>query len=138
MIIVTDSNILISALIKNSLTRGIIIGSGMNFVFPEISLHEIRKHEKTILKKSGLTKNELDRLLARILDYVVLVPTEVIKEHLQEASSIMFDIDPKDVVFIATALSFENPVIWSDDKDFDKQDKIRVVKTKRLAKLFEK
>lgn len=138
MIIVIDSNVLISALIRDSLTRRIIIGSGMNFVFPEISLNEIRKHEKLIREKSGLTENELDRLLVRILDYIVLVPIEVIKEHLSEAKSIMLDIDPKDVVFIAAALSFEDSIIWSDDKDFDEQDRIKVVKTKHFAKLFEK
>ena len=138
MIIVIDTNVLISALIKDSLTRRIIVGYGMNFVYPEISLHEIRKHEKLIIKKSGLTVDEFHRLLARILDYVVLVPTEVIEEHVREAKSIMCDIDPKDTVFIATALSFENAVIWSEDKDFDKQDKIKVVKTRQLAGLFER
>ncbi len=138
MIVVIDTNILISALIKDSLTRDILIGSGMDFVYPEISLHEIRKHERLIMEKSSLTKNNLDTLLARILDYVVLVPTEVIEEHLDEARKIMLDIDPKDVVFIAAALSFENPVIWSDDRDFDKQDRVRVVKTERLARLFGK
>lgn len=138
MIIIIDTNILISALIRDSLTRRIIIGSGMNFVYPEISMNEIRKHEKMIREKSGLTDKELDRLLVSILDYVILVPTEVIKEHLSEAKSIMLDIDPKDVVFIAAALSFENSIIWSDDKDFDKQDKIKIVNTNQLAKLFEK
>ena len=136
MIIVIDTNILISALIQDSLTRRIIVGSGMNFVYPEISMHEIRKYEKMIMEKSGLSKDELDRLLVRLLDYIVLVPTEVIEEHLQKAKNIMLDIDPKDVVFIAAALSFENPIIWSDDKDFDKQDKIKVVNTSQLAKLF--
>ena len=136
MIIVINTNILISALIRDSLSRRIIVGSGLNLVYPEVSMHEVRKYEKMIMEKSGLSKDELDRLLVRLLDYIVLVPTEVIKEHLQKAKSIMHYIDPKDVVFIAAALSFESPIIWSDDKDFDKQDKIKVVKTNQLAKLF--
>ena len=69
MIIVTDTNILISALIKDSLTRRIIIGSGMNFCYPEISLHELRKHKKMIMDKAGLTKDELEDLLDKILEY---------------------------------------------------------------------
>lgn len=138
MIVVIDSNILISALIRDSLTRRIIIASGMNFVYPEISLREIRKHKGMILEKSGLTADEFDRLFEGILDDVVLVPTEVIRDHLEEAKGVMLDIDPKDVVFVAAALSFEDPVIWSDGKDFEKQDRIRVVKTKQFARLFEK
>ena len=138
MIIVIDTNILISALIRDSLTRRIIIGSGMNFVYPEISLHELRKYKEMILEKSGLTADEFNRLFEGILDYIVIVPTEVIREHLKEAKYIMLDIDPKDVVFVAAALSFENPVIWSDDKDFERQDRIKIVKTKQFARLFEK
>jgi len=138
MIIVVDTNILISALIRDSLTRRLIVSSGMNFCYPEISLHEVRKHRKLILEKSGLNEAEFDHLLERLLGYVVLIPTEVVEEHLERAKSIMLKIDPKDVVFIAVSLAFENSVIWSDDKDFDRQKDIKVIKTKQFAKLFEK
>jgi predicted nucleic acid-binding protein len=62
----------------------------------------------------------------------------VVEEHLERAKSIMLKIDPKDVVFIAVSLAFENSVIWSDDKDFDRQKDIKVIRTKQFAKLFEK
>ena len=138
MIFVIDTNILISAMIKDSLTRRIILGSGLNFCYPEISLHELRKYEKMIIEKSGLEKREFDDLLEKILEYVVLIPTEVIKEHLDKAKSIMLKIDPKDVVFIATALAFVNSMIWSDDKDFNRQEAINVIKTDQFAEWFEK
>lgn len=48
----------------------------------------------------------------------------------------MFDIDPDDVVFIAADLGINNSIIWTDDKDFDKQTDIRIIKTKELVKLF--
>jgi len=138
MIIVIDTNILISALIKDSITRRLIVSSGMNFCYPEISLHEIRKHKKLIMEKSGLSEKELGSLLERVLEYIVLIPTEVITEHIGEARSVMLKIDPKDVVFIATALSFKNSIIWSDDKDFERQNAIKVITTKQFAKMFEK
>jgi predicted nucleic acid-binding protein len=37
-----------------------------------------------------------------------------------------------DVIFVATALS-KNVVIWSDDKDFQKQKEIKVFATKDMA-----
>ncbi|MBN2331140.1 MAG: PIN domain-containing protein [Candidatus Aenigmarchaeota archaeon] len=138
MIIVIDTNVLISAMIKDSLTRRIILGSGLNFCYPEISLHELRKYEKMIIGKSGLEKREFDDLLERMLEYIVLIPTEVIKEHLERAKSIMLKIYPKDVVFIATALAFDNSMIWSDDKDFNKQDTIKIIKTNQFAEWLEK
>ena len=138
MIIVIDTNVLISALIKDSFTRRVIVGSGMNFCYPEISLHELRKYEKLIMEKSGLGRDEFDELLEKILEYVVLIPTEVIHKHMDRAKSIMLKTEPKDVVFISVALAFDNSVIWSDDKDFDRQDTIRIIKTGQFTKLLEK
>jgi len=120
MIVVIDTNVIISALIKDSLTRKVIIESGLNFVYPEISLHELRKHKKTIVDKSGLPEKDIDKLLDKLLEYVVLIPTEVVKSHLDEAKIIIQKIDPNDVVFIAASLAFRDAVIWSDDRDFER------------------
>jgi predicted nucleic acid-binding protein len=138
MIVVIDTNVIISALIRDSLTRKVIIESGLNFVYPEISLHELRKHKKTIIDKSGLPEKDIDKLLDKLLEYVVLIPTEAVKSHLDEAKLIMQKIDPNDVVFIAAALTFRNSVIWSDDKDFERQKRIRIVKTRDFARVFVK
>jgi len=40
----------------------------------------------------------------------------------------MGHIDENDVVFIATALAF-NCSIWSDDKHFQKQNRVKIFKT---------
>ena len=53
MMIVIDVNVILSALIKDSTTRAILIKSGQEFCFPEISLQKIRKYQDLILKKSG-------------------------------------------------------------------------------------
>ena len=49
----------------------------------------------------------------------------------------MEKIDEEDVIFIATALTLEDSIIWSDDRDFEKQDTVRVIKTKDLLKYFD-
>ena len=54
MKLVIDSNVLISALIKDSITRKIIFESKLKFYYPAISLHEIKKHRELIINKSGL------------------------------------------------------------------------------------
>jgi putative PIN family toxin of toxin-antitoxin system len=138
MIVVIDTNVIISALIRDSLTRKVIIESGLNFVYPEISLHELRKHKKTMVAKSGLTERDIDTLLDKLLEYVVLIPVEAVRSHLDEARLAMQKIDPNDVVFVASALAFKNAVIWSDDRDFERQKRIRVVKTVDFARVFVK
>ena len=132
MKVITDVNVILSALIRDSTTRKIILNSEFDFYFPEPSLHKIRKYKNYILEKSGLTEAEYDKLMATLFKYVKLVPTEEIEKNWDEAKKIMEHIDPEDVVFIATALSQEDVFIWSDDKHFEKQNKVKIWKTKDL------
>lgn len=59
MRLVLDVNVLISALIRDSTTRNIIINSEFDFYFPEPSLNKIRKYQAYIIGKSGLSEIEL-------------------------------------------------------------------------------
>jgi predicted nucleic acid-binding protein len=54
MKLVIDTNILLSALIKDSTTRKIIIQSEWQLYYPEISFHEVHKYKQLVLEKSGL------------------------------------------------------------------------------------
>ena len=134
--IVIDTNIIISALIKDSITRKIIIESGLQFAYPEISLHEILKHRNYISKKSGYSKVKFETILNKLLDYINLVPLKLVKIKLDRAKKIMKNIDINDTIFLATALALGNASIWSDDTDFDGQKLVKVIKTKDIAKIF--
>ncbi len=136
--IVIDTNILISALIKDSITRKIIIESGFQFAYPELSLKEIAKYERYIMKKAGYGKEQLDKILNVLLSYVTLIPIDIIKGRIAEAKKIMENIDVNDTLFIATALTLDGSAIWSNDADFDKQNAVRCLKTKDILRLLEK
>lgn len=134
---IIDTNILLSALIKNSTTRKIIVKSGWNFYYPEMSFHEVRKYKDLVLKKSGMTEDNYNTLLDLILEHINILPDERIMNNLEEAKKVIGHIDPDDVVFFATKLSVSNSIIWSDDSGFDKQDKVKVLKSGEVVKLFE-
>ena|SRR3989338_121897 len=136
MILVVDTNILISALIRDSTTRKIIIKSGWDFYYPEKSFHEVREYKNLVLEKSGMSEQEYTEMLNHLLKHIQLVPEELIKQRLDEANKLLGKIDPDDVIFLATALSLDNSKIWSDDTHFEKQNKITVFKTKDIVKLF--
>ena len=136
MNLVLDTNILLSALIKDSKTREIIFKSNWEFYYPEISLLEIKKYEELVLKKSNITKLNYDLLLNKLLSKLILIPSKEIISNLKDAKEIMLKIDPDDVVFIAASLN-RNLAIWTDDKDFEKQNSIKVFKTKDVIKIFE-
>ncbi len=73
-------------------------------------------------------------ILHTLLHGVRIIPPEEIMPYWDEAKKIMEHIDPEDVTFIAAALSL-NGLIWSDDRDFERQDKVLCLKTKDLVQL---
>jgi predicted nucleic acid-binding protein len=132
MIIVLDANVFVSALLEDSATRRILICSDDVFLFPEMILEEIDRNREELLAKSGLPAEGFNGLIRRLLDYVSVIPSEVLLPYRDEAYDIMGHIDLKDVPYIAAALAFEGSVIWSNDKHFDMQSRIKVVKTKDM------
>ena len=67
MIFVVDSNILISALIRDSTTRKILIESEWSFYYPEISFHEVGKYKSMILEKSKMAELEYSEIVSRLM-----------------------------------------------------------------------
>jgi len=137
MKIIIDTNVLLSALIKNSSTRTILIESGWIFYYPEISFHEVRKYKDLVIQKSKLTDKEYSQLMTLLLGKIILLSEEQINSNMDEAKRIMLKIDSDDAPFIAAKLSIENSFIWSDDKGYDLQNEISVFKTVNMVEFFE-
>ncbi len=136
MKIILDVNKIISALIKDSLSRKIIKESGLDFYFPAPSFKKIEKYKNYIIEKAGIGEEEFFVLLGRLFLYINLISKEEIAGYWNEAKSVMEKIDFEDVVFIASALCYKDAVIWSDDKHFDKQNRIKILKTKDMMKFL--
>ncbi|MDP4012149.1 MAG: PIN domain-containing protein, partial [Candidatus Nanoarchaeia archaeon] len=51
------------------------------------ALHEIRKYKELVLKKSELQEQKYEDLLNKLMNCVILVPEEPIKQHLDEADA---------------------------------------------------
>lgn len=131
MNIVVDTNVFISALIKDGLTREILLKLKYNFLFPEFEFYELKEHKRELIQKANLPEREFNILLLRLLNYVKIIPTEIIINYKEQAFNIMGSIDKDDVQFIATALAFNCPV-WSDDNHFQKQNKVKILTTKDM------
>ena len=136
MRIVIDSNILFSALIRDSKTRELILNYDNSFLFPSFIFVEMKKYKNELLQKSGLNEKEFNKLLEIILKKVIIVPSEVLNLHKKEALKIIKDIDPDDALFIACSLAYQDSIIWSDDKELKKQDKIKVFNTAEIMNLM--
>lgn len=132
MNIIIDSNVLFSALIKDSITRRIILEYTGFFLFPSFIFEEMEKHKEELLKKSKMNTKDFDMLLSILLQKVMIVPTEVLYKHRKESYEIIKDIDPDDTLFIACALTYPDSLIWSDDKKLRQQSKVRIINTAEM------
>jgi len=133
MKLVVDTNIILSSLIKNGFTRNILKNINIKLFVPAFSLSEIMKYENYICKKASINNKEFKNILKTIFEDIEIIPQEFYKEFLEKSKKLIEDVD--DVVFLACAFYLKAD-IWSDDKHFQQQNKIKILTTKELAKKF--
>lgn len=136
MIIIIDSNVLFSALVRNSLTRRLILEYDGLFLFPAFIFSEMEKHKDELIKKSGMIPEDFNKLLQLILNKVMIILSEILYPYRKEALEIIKDIDIDDVTFIACALAYPDSILWSDDKKIKKQSKVKVLNTTEIKEMF--
>src|SRR3990172_9856332 len=122
MKLVIDSNIIFSALSKNSTTRNIILSDAFDLNAPEYIFSEITKHKELLLRKSRLDERDFDALLLLLQKHIHLDSYEKYDKKMTVAEDILKDIDITDSPFLALALAL-NCSIWSNDGHFKQQDK---------------
>lgn len=134
MRLVVNTNRIVAALIKDSVSRKIIMSKKFELAAPRFAKAEVINQKKIILEKAGLSGVEFDRLLSMFFSRIYAVEDSIIRIKKDQARKIMDKIDPDDAPFIALALAIKNDGIWSDDKHFKKQNAIRIWQTKNLLK----
>ncbi len=138
MKLVIDTNIIIAAMVKDGLARKIIFFGNVDLISPEFTMEEVYKHRDIILDKAHFTEEEFRILFLTILGRVKIIPKSRYISFLREADSLIGKIDYKDVPFLALSLAVRNDGVWSDDKHFKKQNKIRVLTTKEIIGSIQK
>ena len=117
MKLVVDTNILFSALLKEENKElDIILGEKHDLFVPKLILIEIFKHRQKLIKISSLSEDDLIELYYTLLKRLKVVNEENIPVHfLDKAYKLTKDIDPKDSIFVASAL-FLDAKLWTGDK----------------------
>ncbi|MBU2100161.1 hypothetical protein KKG83_03690 [Candidatus Micrarchaeota archaeon] len=136
MKLVVDSNRIFAALIKDSVSREILESPKFKFIGVHFSETEVKKYEKIILRKAGLSRKDYQKLFDLLFSRILLLDEQGLKENFfNEAFKVTQKIDESDTLFLALALQ-ENCGIWSDDKHFKQQNKVKVYTTKQLIELL--
>ncbi len=131
MKLTVDANILFSALLKDGVTRKIWFDPQIELYAPKYLLAEFEKYELFLLKKFRGSKKEFELFSEKLVLQVYFLEDNDLKPYLPAAASL--SKDPKDWLYLACALK-QNTDIWSNDKEFKKQNRIN---TKTTSELFE-
>ena len=105
------------------------------FYAPELALYELHRYEPLLLKKSKLTKQELDDIVTRLQNHVTFMPWTFYQHAIptvlhdlqhstqQELQELLDDID-----FLALAVTLHCP-LWSRDRLLKQQSIVQVFTT---------
>ena len=133
MELVINTNIVFSALVRDSLTRFLICNPTLVLYAPETMISELEKHEEEILKRSGLSKDGWGKLTSILFSNVRLVSKEKIAPFLKKA--LEFSPDPEDAPFFALCL-FKGISLWSNDKALKRQSMVKVFSTEEIINIL--
>lgn len=133
MQIIADANPLISILIKPGKPIDLLFIEELEFVAPELLFEEIGNNIDLIVRKSRLSKKEIDRFIEILKKKIKVIPEEDFLKYREKAERIC--PDAKDVPYFALALELKCP-LWSNEKKLKEQNEIRVYATHELLKLF--
>lgn len=119
MRLVVDSNIVFSALVRDSVTRQLLFHPLLELFAPALLFEELQKHKEEIQQKAGLSYEDFERSVRAFKQFIRILPVYAYLSHVQLASSVVDD--PGDFVFAAAALFLAEHGgcgLWTNDKHF--------------------
>lgn len=119
MRVIVDANIVFSGILKSDGKIGdLLINSGglFKFISPDFLRIEIKRHHEKLVKISKLSLDQILESEYQICKSITFISDEQISDmNWNLAEKLVFDVDKKDVSYIAFSKQFKAK-IWSGDK----------------------
>src|SRR3989344_5319912 len=103
MKLIVDTNVVFSALIKDSKTRKLLVHSALELHAPGYLFEELQANKKEITLKAGITSDDFDVLTNALTPVIKTVSGSDYEGHLSEACKLLTDL--KDAPFAAAAIA---------------------------------
>ena len=130
----TDANILFAALIRDNVSRRLLVSKKLVLYAPAFILEELEKYKDEIVQQTAKSAADFEAVMAMLRKRITLVPLKQLIQFLQKAEIIA--PDEKDVAYIALALKLKVP-IWSNDRALkQKQTAVTVCATEEILRLL--
>ena len=136
MQLVVDANVLLASLLKEAVTRELLLDSRLSLFAPEHLISETLRHLKSnaaVRKRIHLSGQALEELFYFLTQEIETTPKKSYSACMKEALSLAPHAE--DAPYLALALSLNLP-IWSNDKGLKYQNKVIVYSTSELIKLL--
>ena len=135
-ILIVDANILFSFFKKESLRRELIERLphfGYKLISPDYVFEELFKEKEKIVEYSKIDDTIFLFLVSLLQRKIETISKSNYERWIDKAK----EISPhdKDIPYFALALSL-NAAIWSDEKAFKKQNKVKILSTEELKKIL--
>lgn len=129
-----DANIIISALLKDSTTRKLLLNKKTPKLFaPEFIQEELTKYSPEFAKKLKTEKWKIEQTIKLLFEasQISTLKKSEYAEFLPKAIEI--SPDPKDTAYLALALKLDCP-LWTQDTALKRQSQVKIFSTKELLK----
>ena len=135
MELVLDANIFIAGILKNGITRKLMLNNNLILHTSEFIIDELFKHFSELTKKADMHEDQLLGIMEKLIieSHLNIITKEEVRSCISTAEEISPDID--DVQYFATALKL-NCAIWSNDKHLKNQKRVKIYSTLDILELF--
>jgi len=133
MKLVVDASEVIAAFIARGKTHEILFSGKAEFVAPERLLAEVERHKEGISSFGKISLESVESSIEILKDEIKVFPRDEYRDKLSEAEKM--SPHPKDIEYFALALSLDCG-IWSNEKAFKKQSRVKVFPTHELKRLL--
>ena len=121
--VVVDANVLISAIYKpdGPVANAIFDAFGrVDLLTPEYIFEEMKAHADRIANERGTEVHRVETAFDKLIARTRVVPLQMISKAARDQADLLtLDIDPKDVAYVALALS-QQAVLWTMDQKLAK------------------
>ena len=134
MELVVDANALFAALIGRDKTQDLFFVDNIKLVSPLKLIDEFERNKEIIAEKGNVSIGELMEAFEILKERIELHTIDDISSSVR-AKAEKLAPHKKDVPYFALALHLGS-AIWSREKDFKKQDMVKVYSTPELVDMF--
>ena len=133
MFLVIDANSFIAGFLRDSVSRKIILHENITLYSPKWLRDEFDRNERE-LKKKFPSSSKFSETKKILFEFINFISESEYSKFMDEASKLTKHVN--DLPYFALALHLDCP-IWSNEKSFKRQSKIKVYSTSELLRMFQ-